>query len=172
MFDLNKLSAKELSYLFRETVSALNNKMPLLSTLTVTGHYGRWLFTSKNNYQQIDEANREYDVVGGGYNYLVSSQVTMSAIGNHRFERTVRTDNHYQIFILFNEEYDVLKAFKVFFHAHAHNLVPIQLKLTLNINDDGEVVIPGWYGDNEPWTNDYFHIDTVEDITDSLNDIN
>lgn len=166
MFDLNKLSEKELSYLFRESVKALKNKIPLLGTPTITGDYGRWLFANKNNYLQVTEPNREYDVVGDN-NYIVKSIVVDTIVGNHRFSWRTRTNSHYYVFILFNEEYEVLKAIKMFFHVHTGNLVEVPINLIITINQGGEIIQPSM-NNIQGFQNDYFHIDTIEDITQSV----
>lgn len=166
MFDLNKLSEKDLSYLFRESVKALNNKMPIMGTLTVTGDYGRWLFTTKNNYHQITDSNREYDAAGDN-NYIVKSLVVDNLVGNHRFFWKTNTNSNYYVFILFNEEYEVLKAIKMFFHVHAGTVGVVPINLIITINQEGEIIQPSM-NNIQGFQNDYFHIDTIEDITQSL----
>lgn len=170
MFDLNKLTEKQLSYLFRETVAALRNKMPLFGALTMTGHYGRWLFANKFGYQQQTDQNREFDVVGDNH-YIVSSTVGEQLSGRHDFRRKISITSHHHIFIVFDEHYVVLKALKVFFHRHAQSLLVQSINLDIRIifNEQGEVTIPGWYENGGiNFHNEFLHIDYVEDITESL----
>lgn len=166
MFDLNKLSEKQLAYLLREAGKALKNKMHLKGNPMVTSDYGRWLFTSKNNYELNTAPNASFDV-GYPNNYVIKTLLTKNIIGNHVFNWSTRTDSIYYIFIILNEQYDLLKAIKMFFHAHAHSLGEVQVSLRITINTDGQITSPQ-VGFDQGLNNQYFHIDSIEDITDSL----
>jgi len=169
MLDLNKLTEKELSQLIRESLKALKNKIPMNESFNVTGHYGRWLFAHKNNYQLSPRVNRDYDVIYQGHHYKVTSKVVKRVVGSHKIRITASTSNHYRVFILFGEDYEVLKAIKVFFHAHRQGILPVQLNMTIEINQQGEISIPGWYGNQDNMVmDDYLHIDYLVDITNSL----